>query len=224
LRRILAVLLCVSVLALPVRADSGVRYAALTFDDGPSGRFTRQLLEGLQERGAKATFFLCGYRLKNDPKLGARIYEEGHEIGIHGYSHDSFCDMTVQQITDEIRSTAVLLPAGCHPIFLRAPGGLCGKEVGESAGRDGLAILSWSVDPQDWATRDTEKIVSYVTERTKDGDVILLHDMSESSVEAALQIVDILSRRGFQFVTATELVQLRGESLVPGRTYRRFRP
>ena len=224
MRRFLAFLLCLSLLPLPVRGDSGVRYAALTFDDGPSGRFTRALLDGLAERDAKATFFLCGYRLKQDPALGARIYEEGHEIGLHGYSHDSFCDMTAAQITQELRDTAALLPEGCRPIFLRAPGGLCGKGVTEAAKRDGLAILDWSVDPQDWATRDREKIVSHVTERTKDGDVILLHDMSDSSVAAALEIVDILSRQGFRFVTVTELVRLREENLVPGRAYRRFRP
>lgn len=223
MRRFLAVFLCM-LLAVPVRADGGVRYAALTFDDGPSGRFTRALLEGLEERGAKATFFLCGYRLKDYPELAERILREGHEIGIHGYSHASFCPMTAQEVTREIRDTAALLPAGSHPLFLRPPGGLCSDEVVKAAERDGLAILSWSVDPQDWAIRDADAIVRMVTSRTGDGDVILLHDMSDASVDAALRIVDILSARGFRFVTVTELARLRGTFPEPGEEYYRFPP
>lgn len=223
MRKLLAFVLCL-LLAVPARAASGERYVALTFDDGPSGRFTRRLLDGLAARDAKATFLLCGYRMKDYPELAERIVEEGHEIGIHGYSHASFCPMTAEEITREIRDTAALLPSGCHPLFLRAPGGICGDDARAAAKRDGLAILSWSVDPQDWAVRDADAIVRYVTAHTRDGDVILLHDMSDASVDAALRIVDILSARGFRFVTATELAQLGGVKLRPGGEYYRFPP
>ena len=87
MRRILLFLLCLNILILPARAMDGDKYVALTFDDGPSGRFTTQLLDGLQERRVKATFLLCGYRMEQFPEITQRIFSEGHEIGYHGYSH-----------------------------------------------------------------------------------------------------------------------------------------
>jgi peptidoglycan/xylan/chitin deacetylase (PgdA/CDA1 family) len=77
-------LLCLCLLWVPVRASTEEKLVALTFDDGPSGRFTRRLLEGLAQRDAKATFFLCGYRLEQYPRLAEAIVAEGHEVGVHG--------------------------------------------------------------------------------------------------------------------------------------------
>lgn len=95
MRRIFSVILCLSLLVLPVRAAESEKYIALTFDDGPSGRFTRRLLEGLEERDVKATFLLCGYRLKDYPDTAQAIFDAGHEIGLHGYSHSSMGKMTL---------------------------------------------------------------------------------------------------------------------------------
>lgn len=165
---------------------------ALTFDDGPSGKFTRRLLEGLEERGAKATFLLCGYRMEQYPDLTERIFKEGHEIGLHGYSHKSMQNMCRRDVTQELEKAMALVPAGSKVSFLRSPGGLCGKCVQTVAANLGLAVLSWSVDPKDWATHDAEAIEKEVISHVRDGDVILLHDMSDSSVEAAIEIIDEL--------------------------------
>ena len=106
MRRILAALVCLSILLFPLPAKAEeVKYVALTFDDGPSGRFTQALLDGLEERGVKATFLLCGYRLKIYPKLAQRIFDAGHEIGLHGYTHDDMGKMTPIQIQKEITDT-----------------------------------------------------------------------------------------------------------------------
>ena len=86
MRKFLALVLCLTLLPLKAGAAE-FKYVALTFDDGPSGRYTRQLLEGLRERSAKATFLLCGYRIVQYPELTEQIFREGHEIGIHGFSH-----------------------------------------------------------------------------------------------------------------------------------------
>ena len=85
-----------------------------------------------------------------------------------------------------------------------------------------LSILHWSIDPKDWAIHDTKSIENEVISHVRDGDVILLHDMSDSSVEAALAIVDALQEQGFQFVTASELAQARKVTLIPGEKYARF--
>ena len=224
MRRIFLCLLCLSLVALPVKGAGDVKYVALTFDDGPSGRFTRQLLKGLAARDVQATFLLCGYRMEQYPELVTQIYEAGHEIGCHGYSHSNMRPMSRRDIAGEIEKMQQLLPEGCAMAFLRPPGGCCSDNVHQVAKARGLAILSWSVDPRDWATHDSRAIAQTVVERVKDGDVILLHDMTASSVQAALDIVDNLKGRGFRFVTASRLAAIRGTRLTPGKTYDRFPP
>lgn len=195
---------------------------ALTFDDGPSGRFTRALLQGLEERQVKATFLLCGYRLEDYPSEARQILEQGHEIGLHGYSHDPMDQMSAQKLEQELKDNLKLLPRGCHPVFLRAPGGACSPLVRQTARDFGLAVLNWSVDPRDWATRDAGAITAMVIDNVQDGDVILLHDMTDSSVEAALAIIDRLKGQGFEFVTVSELAKQKGITIEPGKEYYKF--
>lgn len=223
MRRFLAVFLCLMLMGVPPVRSESPRYVALTFDDGPSGRFTRRLLTGLQERDAKATFLLCGYRLEIYPDLAQRMVEEGHEIGLHGYSHKDMSKLSRRELTKELKDTLALLPQGCQPAFLRPPGGSESPLVAEISEKMGLSLLLWSVDPRDWAVHDAAVVETAVISQVRDGDVILLHDLTDSSVDAALSIVDKLQEEGFQFVTVSELAQIRGTTLQPGKTYRHFR-
>ena len=222
MKRIFAMILCLHFLFLPVRAAEPAKLVALTFDDGPSGRFTRALLEGLEARNVKATFLLCGYRIAQYPTLTRQIFEAGHEIGLHGYSHDAMDRMCLQTLYREIDQTKALLPKDCRVNFLRPPGGQCSATTRSAAQNRGLALLCWSVDPRDWACHDAAAIEQQVLCQVRDGDVILLHDMSDSSVEAALAIVDKLLAQGFRFVTASELAAEKGITLSPGQIYCRF--
>lgn len=223
MRRIVALILCFCLLPLQVYAQEE-KYVALTFDDGPSGRYTRHLLEGLRERDVKATFFLCGYRIAQYPELTRQLYDEGHEIGHHGYSHHVMTTMSRRDIARELQDTQALLPKNCNPQFLRPPEGKTSDGLIQVAQARQLAILSWSVDPQDWATRDVIAVESAVLKTVQDGDIILLHDMSDSSVQAALEIIDRLKEDGFRFVTVSQLADLRNVTITPGRIYRRFPP
>ena len=222
MRRLIALFLSLPFLVLPVRAVSASKYVALTFDDGPSGKYTRTLLDGLYDRGAKATFLLCGYRMKDYPDIAQRIFEEGHEIGFHGYSHDSMKTMSRRQIAQELMDTESLLPEGCRPAFLRPPGGFSSDAVQQVAQARGLAILHWSVDPQDWEVHSEQAIEKAVLGQVQDGDIILLHDMTTASVEAALDIVDALLKQDFEFVTVSELARLRGIRPRAGAVYKKF--
>ena len=224
MRRLTALLLSLTFLILPVHAAPGSRYVALTFDDGPSGKYTRALLDGLYDRGVKATFLLCGYRIKDYPDVAQRIFDEGHEIGYHGYSHDSMKTMSRRQIAQEILDTQALLPEGCRPAFLRPPGGFSSDGVKQVAQARGLAILHWSVDPHDWEIHKKSIIEKKVLEQVTDGDIILLHDMTTASVEAALDIVDALLKQEYEFVTVSELARLRGTRLKAGNVYKKFPP
>ena len=222
MKKILLILLCFCLLCPHIQAASQEKTVALTFDDGPSGRFTRRLLQGLAQRQVVATFLLCGYRMVQYPQLTQQIAAQGHEIGLHGYTHDPMNRMTRQEILQELQRTQALLPDGCQVRFLRPPGGKCSTAVKAVAGQMGLSLLTWSVDPKDWETDDTDRIVQQVVSQVRDGDVILLHDMSDSSVDAALQIVDLLQSKGFRFVTASQLAGMQGISLQPGGVYSRF--
>jgi len=222
-RRFLALFLCLMLVGIPPVRSESPQYVALTFDDGPSGRFTRRLLTGLRERDAKATFLLCGYRLEIYPELAQRIVDEGHEIGLHGYSHRDMAKLSGRELTREIKDTLALLPKGCTPVFLRPPGGSESPLVAEISEKMGLSLLLWSVDPRDWAVHDAAVVETAVISQVRDGDVILLHDLSDSSVDAALSIVDSLQEEGFQFVTVSELARIRGIDPQPGKIYRHFR-
>ena len=204
MRRMFAIFLSLLILPLPARGAE-TKYVALTFDDGPSGKYTRALLDGLYDRGVKATFLLCGYRMKEYPDITQRIFDEGHEIGYHGYSHNNMQKMSRRDIAAELMDCQVLLPQGCFPVFLRPPGGCCSDGVRQVAQARGLSILSWSVDPKDWATRDTAAVERSVLKQIGDGDIVLLHDMRQSSVLASLAIIDTLMAEGFEFVTVSEL-------------------
>ena len=224
MRKLGLFILILSLLVLPAQGVERPKLVALTFDDGPSGRFTQALLEGLRERDAKATFLLCGYRIKLYPEVAQQIFDEGHEIGYHGYSHDSMKGMSRLTIAQELMDTQALLPEDCEPVFFRPPGGFITDGVRQVAQARQLAILSWSVDPKDWATTETSSIEQSVLGSVQDGDIILLHDMTMSSVRAALGIVDALQKQGFRFVTVSELARQREARIRPGQTYQKFPP
>lgn len=222
MRRIFSLFLCLSLLIFPSAQASEAKYVALTFDDGPSGRFTRRLLAGLEERQVQATFLLCGYRLEIYPDLAKQIHDAGHEIGLHGYSHKDMAKLSRKELLQEIRDTRALLPEGCEAEFLRPPGGSGTPLLEQVAQQEGLALLLWSVDPRDWAVHDAAAVEAAVVSQVQDGDVILLHDLSDSSVDAALSIIDRLHEDGFRFVTVSKLAALRGGDPQPGKIYKCF--
>ena len=222
MRRFLAVALFLTLIVFPVRAAEEKKYVALTFDDGPSGKYTRRLLDGLYDRGAHATFLLCGYRMKDYPDITQRIFSEGHEIGYHGYSHDTMRTMSRRQIAQELLDSQALLPEDCEPVFLRPPGGFVTDGVRQVAEARQLALLSWSVDPKDWATNDKLAIERAVLKNIQDGDIVLLHDMTDSSVQAALDIIDTLMAQDYRIVSVAELIQIRRVKLKPGQVYTSF--
>ena len=222
MRRTFSLFFALFLLTSPVKAESGTKYAALTFDDGPSGRITRALLEGLEKRNVRATFFLCGYRLADYGEVAAEIRQQGHEVGLHGYSHDSMAKMDPATLRRELEDTYALLPAGCPVSLMRPPGGAANETVRSVARDMNLTVMFWSVDPKDWATDDASLILSRMLEQTEDGDVILLHDMDMSSVEAALALVDELQAQGYKFLTVSQLAMLRLTQLKPGESYENF--
>ena len=193
---------------------------ALTFDDGPHPEFTGPLLDGLKERGVKATFFLVGTQIRYAPELVVRMAQEGHQIGVHTYSHVSVEGLEHEEFQLQVEGTRRLIYSmlGERELWLRPPYGLLDEHTGQWA--DGPVVL-WSVDPEDWKDGRVERIKNHVAACARDGDIILMHDIYPSSVEAALAAVDELTERGFRFVTVAELLERRGVVPRPGLICRR---
>ena len=179
---------------------------ALTFDDGPDKDFTPQVLDILKKNNVKATFFLIGANTEQEEskKIVKRMYEEGHLIGNHTYRHVDLSKISGREAEKEIKTTdeAIKKITGHETEFIRPPFGA----MPEGEEDPDKIYVKWTVDSLDWVTKDTEKIVEKVTADTKEGDVILMHDCYGESVEAALQIVDIMEKQGYEFVTADELI------------------
>ncbi len=200
------------------------KFVALTFDDGPTKNVTPQLLQGLASRYVSATFFLCGYRMEEGPDLVEAVVADGHEIGIHGYRHAFLQNLSPEEVRKDLEVSSQVLTSitGIHPTLFRPPGGLVSETVEHEAENLGLSLIFWSVDPVDWNGGDPQALANTIIQNAKDGDVILMHDLQMSSVEAAMVVIDTLEAQGFQFVTVSELAELKGVALVPGTGYWRF--
>lgn len=225
---VLAALLLLVAAGAEGRAAGGeggaTKYIALTFDDGPTGALTAQLLDGLRERYVSATFFLCGYRAEEYPELVRRMAEEGHELAIHGWRHAYLHTMAQEEIREELKGTGELIEGltGVRPKLFRPPGGLCNATVLQEAVQEELAAILWSVDPEDWSTHDAGAVVRRVMKKAGDGDILLMHDLSPSSVTAALRLIDQMTAQGYQFCTVSELAAVRGKRLEAGEKYYKF--
>ena len=178
---------------------------ALTFDDGPHQTCTPALLNGLKQREVKATFFLMGENIAGKEPLVQRMQEEGHLIGNHGYRHIQMTKEEAEQACADIEQTEKLIQSitGKRPEYLRPPYGDWNEQL---ECRVNLTTVLWNVDSLDWKFQNTDRIVRRVEKDVKDGDIILMHDIFPTSVEAALRIVDDLQKRGYEFVTVEELL------------------
>ena len=194
-----------SAAAIPEEAP----YVALTFDDGPHPGTTDRLLDGLRERGARATFFLVGKEIAGREELVKRMAAEGHQVGNHTWSHVRLSGRTASEIAAEVRQTEEVLEEllGEGVYWLRPPYGLV-DEAAETAVT--VPMVKWSVDPRDWESRNTDQVVRAVRSAVQPNSIVLLHDIYPTSVEAALQVIDALQREGYRFVTVEELLRRNG--------------
>lgn len=193
-------------------------YLALTFDDGPWPKTTEALLDGLAQRGVKATFFLVGEQVADHQDTVRRMADEGHQIGLHTWHHVSLQGMTREEIAAQLGKTQQTIQAvvGPEELMLRPPYGFVDEPLKQWAK---TPIVCWSVDTEDWKDQNVERIVQTVTQQAEDGDIILMHDIFETSVTAALACVDRLMAQGYYFVTVEELFALRGEVPQEGGVY-----
>ena len=192
--------------ARAVAADSMAddRKIAITFDDGPHPYYTEQLLDGLKERGVKATFFVMGKHVEENPELVERMYSEGHLIGNHTYSHIQLNKSNGDTFKEELVKTSELTEelTGQEVQYVRPPYGSWDKKFEKELN---MFPVLWTIDPLDWCSDNVAVIVQKVTSKAKENSIILLHDEYKTTVTAALQIIDELQKEGYEFVTVDEI-------------------
>ena len=178
---------------------------ALTFDDGPHPVYTKILLDGLAERGAKASFFVTGENAEKYPELILRMQKEGHLIGNHTYSHIQLTSNNREAFRQELISTNEVLKeiTGAETIFVRPPYGSWDKSFEKELN---MFPVLWTIDPLDWCSQSSTNVEKRILSKARENAIILLHDEYASSIEAALFIVDELQSQGYVFVTVEEIM------------------
>ncbi|KHE68074.1 polysaccharide deacetylase family protein [Halobacillus sp. BBL2006] len=191
------------------------KVVAITFDDGPSSEYTPRILSLLDKYKAKATFFVVGSRVVENPEIVKNIVSSGHELANHTYSHPNFNGLPPEKMKEEMDKTYQSIKEIAHtrPKLFRPPGGYYNDPIVETANDQGYTVVlwSWHQDTFDWRNPGVNSIVNKVLRKTRNGDIILFHDFGgdrTQTIQALEQILPELKKRGYEFITVSELVQL----------------
>ena len=198
---------------------------ALTFDDGPSTAATDRILRSLEANGGKATFFMVGNRVTGSANIASvqKMVQMGCEVGNHTFEHKTLTKVGSSEIRNQLvkANQTITAAGGVSPVLMRPPGGAKNGEILSAAGNLNMATILWSIDTQDWKTRNAQKTIYAVLSRARDGDIVLMHDLYTTTADAAEVIIPALTARGFQLVTVSELAAYRGGK-TPGKSYSSF--
>ena len=190
---------------------------ALTFDDGP-GESTEALLDCLTKNNAKATFFMLGPQAQAYPEIVKDLKDAGMELGNHTWSHENLTTLGASGVTEEVTKTneAIKNAAGESATVMRPPGGAYNEEVQAAIG---MPLIMWSIDTKDWATKSEDQTYQVTVDNVKDGSVVLMHDIHEWSVNAAIRAIPELVEQGYKLVTVSELAEAKGVKLENGAAH-----
>ena len=185
--------------------DPTVKSVAISFDDGPGATTTPQLLQILKEKNVHATFFVLGENTAQHPDIVKQTAEAGHEIGNHTYDHQDLATLSAQSITEEVTKadTEIKKATGKTPTFVRPPYGSI-TSVGASVIQQ--PIIEWSVDSEDWKTRNPDLILQKIQATVYDGAIILFHDIYPETIRAVPQVIDYLQEQGYRITTVGDLL------------------
>lgn len=177
---------------------------ALTFDDGPDPKVTTQILETLKKYDAKATFFMLGSRVEYYPDIAKNVQAAGHELGNHTWTHPNLVKASAKKISNEINNTSTIIEdvTGQKATSFRPPYGAFNDTVSEQSD---LPIILWDVDTLDWKHRNPNQLLAYVKQSTKDGSIILMHDIHQSTADGLDAVLAYLKDEGYEFVTVSQL-------------------
>jgi peptidoglycan/xylan/chitin deacetylase (PgdA/CDA1 family) len=201
------------------RVNESAKVVALTFDDGPSAEWTPKILNELKRAHVKATFFMLGEHVEKYPEIARRVVAEGHEIGNHSYDHHVLLFYTSAQLRNEIRrgEAAIRDVTGKTTTYFRPPKSWITDREKDIIKAMGYQVVLWSLNSKDWVTYDDRYIVPYLVNNVRPGDIILFHDSGgvfkpeggdrHETVQAIPTLIEKLQKKGYRFVTITELLE-----------------
>ena len=195
-------------------------FIAMTFDDGPSAKLTPGLLDVLAAHHIHATFFVIGQNAADHPEILQRAVREGHEIGNHSWSHPAFAKMRDDRVRAELQKTddAIKAAIGTRPVLMRPPyGSITARQKQWINAEFGYRAILWDVDPLDWKRPGAAVVESRIVRETRPGSIILSHDIHPGTIQAMPETFDQLQKKGFKFVTVSELIAM-GKPMEPKQT------
>lgn len=194
------------------------KLVAFTFDDGPS-KYTLDIINILEEYNASATFFEVGYNIKAHPEITKEVFDRGFEVANHTTDHSKLTKLTEAKYLSKINDNNALFKelTGKDMPYLRPPYGSYNDKIKANAG---VPIVTWSLDTRDWESRNKDKVIEMVMNNIKEGDIILFHDLYESTRDAVKELMPLLKEQGYQAVSVGELFKSKGITLEAGTSYR----
>ena len=200
------------------RVLEGKKLVALTFDDGPSAETTPRLLEILEQKDVRATFFMLGYMARNNPDIVKQVENNWHEVASHTMYHQNLIRIPESASQADIDESNAIFESilGHKPTLTHPPYGNSNSTIRKQIG---TPIILWSVDTLDWKNKDVNSIVATTMSQVSDGAIILMHDIHPTSVDAIPTLVDALRNEGYEFATISELTKMHGAILSAGEVY-----
>jgi len=195
---------------------------AFSFDDGPNGNKTQRLIDALEDYKMSATFFFVANKMDNDKITVKKVYDSHSEIGYHSYRHEYFTKQSTEEIKAEFAKSDSILNqiTGGHFKLSRPPYGAYNKNVLNAIDN---AFIRWNLDTNDWQFKDPEYIRKYVLDNLSDNSIILFHDSYNTSVEAAITLMETLYLMDVQVLSVSELAKLRNIELSNHEVYYDFK-
>ncbi|MCM1497451.1 MAG: polysaccharide deacetylase family protein [Clostridium sp.] len=202
----------------PEEVDLNAPMVALTFDDGPNPQSTQRILDVLGSNYSRATFFVVGTNAEKYPEMLQVIASSGCEIGNHTYGHAKLTDLSEQDVEEQIDKVnrAVRKATGSDTTVIRPPYGAYDDNLLSQLQEP---VVLWDLDTEDWDSRNAQTIVENVLSKIKDGDIVLMHDIYDSTAEAIEILVPKLKEQGYQIVTVSEMARYKGKELELHKAY-----
>lgn len=201
--------------------DTRKPMVALTYDDGPHHGITDEILDVLDQYDSVATFFVVGERIEKNAETLKRAISLNCELGHHTYSHQDMSKLSKEQLNEQLSLTQQALSDYVDSDYLlQIARPTFGNTSATLLNYMEYPLILWSIDTRDWSHQNADKTVAEVLMHVRDGDIILMHDDYEATVEATRILVPELIQRGYQLVSVSELFTYKQIELVPARIYK----